>query len=200
RAATAAGHARAQDHAALRPALHLHRDAPVPRRGLDGADRRRDAGAEPGPGEIRLGRVPERQLRLAGPHPRRRVHDRPDRLCAGPADAVAAAAGEPQVRADMSAVFGTAAQESASAPRLAAVPAPAALELRGVGQGFGAGKRRTEVLAGVDLRIARGEFVAIVGFSGTGKTTLVNLLAGLATPDRGEVLLQGRPVSGPGPD
>jgi nitrate/nitrite transport system ATP-binding protein len=83
---------------------------------------------------------------------------------------------------------------------LAAVPDLAALELRGVHKGYGRGGARTEVLSGVDLRIARGEFVAIVGFSGTGKTTLVNLLAGLATADRGEVLKLGRPVTGPGPD
>jgi nitrate/nitrite transport system ATP-binding protein len=40
----------------------------------------------------------------------------------------------------------------------------------------------------------------VVGFSGTGKTTLVNLLAGLSTPDAGEVLLRGEPMRGPGPD
>ena len=92
--------------------------------------------------------------------------------------------------------------EARQAPgaRLATVPAPAALELRDVHKGFGAGARRTEVLSGVDLRIARGEFVAIVGFSGSGKTTLVNLLAGLAQADRGQVLVDGRPVTGPGPD
>ena len=103
------------------------------------------------------------------------------------------------VQATMSAVLKTVGAEPASAP-LSVLPAAAALELRGVHKGFGQGARRTQVLAGVDLRIAPGEFVAVVGFSGSGKTTLVNLLAGLAAPDRGEVLLQGRPVRGPGPD
>ncbi|MCW5634662.1 MAG: ABC transporter ATP-binding protein [Rubrivivax sp.] len=92
------------------------------------------------------------------------------------------------------------AQAAAAPPRLQAVPAPAALELRGVHKGFGQGARRTQVLTDVNLRIERGEFVAIVGFSGSGKTTLVNLLAGLGAADRGEVLMDGRPIAGPGPD
>jgi nitrate/nitrite transport system ATP-binding protein len=71
-----------------------------------------------------------------------------------------------------------------------------ALELRGVSKRYGS----TEVLKDIDLAIAPGEFVAIVGFSGSGKTTLVNLLAGLAAADAGEVLKDGRPVTGPGPD
>jgi len=83
---------------------------------------------------------------------------------------------------------------------LAPVPATAALELRGVSKGYGRGAQRRAVLSGVDLRIARGEFVAIVGFSGSGKTTLVNLLAGLARADAGAVLKLGLPITGPGPD
>ncbi len=74
------------------------------------------------------------------------------------------------------------------------------LALRGVSKGFGAGARRARVVADVSLEIHEGEFLAIVGFSGTGKTTLVNLLAGLTTPDAGEVSLRGAPVRGPGPD
>jgi nitrate/nitrite transport system ATP-binding protein len=74
------------------------------------------------------------------------------------------------------------------------------LELKGVGKGFGPAGRRSEVLHDVDLTVERGEFVAIVGYSGAGKTTLISMISGLDRPDRGEVLLDGRPVTGPGPD
>jgi nitrate/nitrite transport system ATP-binding protein len=76
----------------------------------------------------------------------------------------------------------------------------ALVELRGVARGYGEGERRTEVLRNVNLAVKEGEFVAIVGYSGAGKTTLISLIAGLLAPDRGEVLMGGRPVTGPGPD
>ncbi|GAA3177466.1 ABC transporter ATP-binding protein [Streptomyces virens] len=66
-----------------------------------------------------------------------------------------------------------------------------------------AGNRRTSrftALDGVDLEIADGEFVVIVGPSGCGKSTLLDLLAGLDRPTGGRILLDGRPVTGPGPD
>ncbi len=74
------------------------------------------------------------------------------------------------------------------------------LELRNVNKGFGKGSSRTEVLRDVNLAIEEREFVAIVGYSGTGKTTLVSTLAGLRTADTGEVLLRGERVTQPGPD
>jgi NitT/TauT family transport system ATP-binding protein len=55
-------------------------------------------------------------------------------------------------------------------------------------------------LSGIDLDIAEGEVLAIVGPSGCGKTTLLNQIAGLATPTSGEILLRGRPITGPGRD
>ncbi|WFP50448.1 ABC transporter ATP-binding protein [Methylomonas sp. EFPC3] len=53
-----------------------------------------------------------------------------------------------------------------------------------------AGGRQT-VLHGIDLRIAAGEFVAIVGPSGNGKSTLLNLIAGIDHPSRGEIVVAG---------
>ncbi len=55
-------------------------------------------------------------------------------------------------------------------------------------------------LDGIDLSIPRGQFVCVVGASGSGKSTLLSLVAGLALPTSGEVLLDGAPVTGPGPD
>ena len=72
------------------------------------------------------------------------------------------------------------------------------LELRNVRKGYGPALRRSEVLGGINLAIEKGEFVSIVGFSGSGKTTLISILAGLLAPDSGSVLLDGKPVSGPG--
>lgn len=74
------------------------------------------------------------------------------------------------------------------------------LELNNVHKGFGPAHQRTEVLRDIELRIEEGEFVAIVGYSGAGKTTLISLIAGLLRPDQGKVLLKGSQVTEPGPD
>ena len=46
------------------------------------------------------------------------------------------------------------------------------LDFKGVSKGFGVGDSRVEILKGIDLHVPEGEFLAILGFSGTGKTTL----------------------------
>jgi len=74
------------------------------------------------------------------------------------------------------------------------------LELRNVSKSYGSGPHRAQVLRDISLTVERGEFVAIVGYSGAGKTTLMSIVAGLTPPDAGEVLLEGRPVTKPGPD
>ncbi len=58
----------------------------------------------------------------------------------------------------------------------------------------------TPVLRDIDLEVREGEFLVLLGFSGTGKTTLINLMAGLDTPTKGEVLFKGAPITGPGPE
>lgn len=74
------------------------------------------------------------------------------------------------------------------------------LELRNVSKGFGSGADRVEVLKNINLSIEEGEFIAIVGFTGSGKTTLISLIAGLIEPDEGEILLKGKRIEAPGPD
>ena len=74
------------------------------------------------------------------------------------------------------------------------------LELKGVSKGYGKGPGRAQVLEEVNLTIERGEFLAIVGYSGAGKTTLMSMIAGLIKPDTGTILLNGQPVASPGPD
>ncbi len=74
------------------------------------------------------------------------------------------------------------------------------IELNNVSVGFGSGTNRTEVLSNINLHIEKGEFVAVLGYSGTGKSTLMNLIAGLVFPDKGEVIVDGKKVEGPGPE
>ncbi|WP_186757191.1 ABC transporter ATP-binding protein [Echinicola salinicaeni] len=74
------------------------------------------------------------------------------------------------------------------------------LELKNIYKSYGTGTSKVAVLDDINLAVKEGEFVAIVGFSGSGKTTLINMINGLESPDTGEVLLQGKPVTGPGPD
>ena len=64
------------------------------------------------------------------------------------------------------------------------------IELEGVRKGFGREPHRM-VLDGLSLRVARGEFVAVRGESGIGKSTLLNLIAGLDRPDAGRVFVAG---------
>src|ERR687885_2802262 len=62
------------------------------------------------------------------------------------------------------------------------------IELKGVSKSFG----ENPILDRVDLRIYRGEALAIIGPSGTGKSTILRIIAGLLAPDAGEVFVQGQ--------
>jgi nitrate/nitrite transport system ATP-binding protein len=70
------------------------------------------------------------------------------------------------------------------------------LDLKSVFKSYG----ETPVLKDIDLAVEEGEFLVLLGFSGTGKTTLINLMAGLEMPTKGEVLFKGKPVTEPGPE
>jgi NitT/TauT family transport system ATP-binding protein len=73
---------------------------------------------------------------------------------------------------------------------------PTKLSLRSLAKRFG----DLEALRDINAEIARGEFICLVGPSGCGKTTLLRIVAGLETSTSGAVLLDGRPIGGPGGD
>jgi nitrate/nitrite transport system ATP-binding protein len=74
------------------------------------------------------------------------------------------------------------------------------LKIDHVDKSFMRGSTETEVLKDVTLGIEKGEYVSIIGHSGCGKTTLLNIVAGLTRSTTGGVLLEEREVNDPGPD
>ena len=80
-------------------------------------------------------------------------------------------------------------------------PSSAKLAVSGVSKWFPSRSGGpVHILDEVSLAVAEGEFVTIVGATGCGKTTFLRLIDGLIRADQGEILLDGRPVTGPGPD
>jgi len=76
----------------------------------------------------------------------------------------------------------------------------AAIVVRGVSRFFEYKGKRLEVLRDINLEVERGNFVTIVGPSGTGKSTFLSIVAGLLRPSSGKVFVDGVPVEGPRPD
>ncbi|MEN9250954.1 MAG: nitrate ABC transporter ATP-binding protein [Thermostichales cyanobacterium BF4_bins_65] len=74
------------------------------------------------------------------------------------------------------------------------------LEIRNLSKSYPTPKGVYPVLENVNLQVEAGEFVTVVGHSGCGKSTLLNMVAGFNTPSSGQVLLQGQPITAPGPD
>ena len=74
------------------------------------------------------------------------------------------------------------------------------IDIVGVDQVFKTKKGPFCALQGINLTVAKGEFVALIGHSGCGKSTLLNLIAGLTTPTEGHLLCANREIAGPGPD
>jgi NitT/TauT family transport system ATP-binding protein len=82
-------------------------------------------------------------------------------------------------------------------------PEPSApkLSVRGVRKTFPTTRAgRIVALEDITFDVAPGEFLCLIGPSGSGKSTVLNVLAGLEAPDAGEVVMNGRPITGPGPD
>ncbi len=74
------------------------------------------------------------------------------------------------------------------------------LEIEGVSKVYQTPTGPYTVLDGVNLTVHEGEFICLIGHSGCGKSTLLNMVAGFSQPTDGEVRLQGKQVSEPGPD
>ncbi len=74
------------------------------------------------------------------------------------------------------------------------------LQARNIVKHFDHNGNSVVALDGVNLNVEEGDFVCIVGPSGCGKSTFLNIVAGLEKPDSGEILLNGKPISDPGPD
>lgn len=74
------------------------------------------------------------------------------------------------------------------------------VELTRLGMRFPTPKGEFIALKGVDLTIKKGEFVSLIGHSGCGKSTVLNLVAGLTLPTDGGVIVDNREVDGPGPE
>ena len=72
------------------------------------------------------------------------------------------------------------------------------LEISALSKHYDTDGVRNQVLHDINLKVGDGEFVAIVGFSGGGKTTLISLLAGLIKAQVGGVIYRGREIDGPG--
>ena len=74
------------------------------------------------------------------------------------------------------------------------------LELSNITKVYPTPKGDFVVLENLNLKIKEGEFVSIIGHSGCGKTTLLSMIAGLNPITSGEIILDGTPIKGPGPD
>jgi NitT/TauT family transport system ATP-binding protein len=92
-----------------------------------------------------------------------------------------------------------AARRSSASQELEVI-APSKLAIDNVSKSFQSASGTVLALDHVSLQVDEGEFVCLVGASGCGKTTLLNIIAGLEKPDSGNVLADGKPISSPGRD
>ena len=92
-----------------------------------------------------------------------------------------------------------AARRSSASQELEVI-APSKLAIDNVSKSFQSASGTVLALDHVSLQVDEGEFVCLVGASGCGKTTLLNIIAGLEKPDSGNVLADGKPITSPGRD
>ena len=96
--------------------------------------------------------------------------------------------------------------DSIAAPAAAPAAAQGAAKVKLIGaskryvSGFGKDGKHFYAVKDINLEVADGEFVCIVGPTGCGKSTLLNMIAGFEKPDEGQVLFEGQPVQAAGPD
>ena len=77
---------------------------------------------------------------------------------------------------------------------------PVVLEAKNLGKTFVGARGPVEALRDINFAVHRREFVTVIGASGCGKSTLIRILAGLEQQTSGQLLLDGKPITGPGPD
>ncbi|HVW29616.1 MAG TPA: ABC transporter ATP-binding protein [Polyangiaceae bacterium] len=90
-------------------------------------------------------------------------------------------------------------REESDAPESERRTAPL-VELHGVGKTYGFGRRAREVVKDCSFTVERNALTVMIGPTGAGKSTLIRLIAGFEKPTRGEILIDGKPVTGPGRD
>jgi nitrate/nitrite transport system ATP-binding protein len=86
------------------------------------------------------------------------------------------------------------------APEYPSISTNEYLSIRDVVKSFDTAAGHMIALRDINLDVKRGEFISFIGHSGCGKSTLLNIVAGLSRQTSGEVMLNGRPILGPGPD
>jgi nitrate/nitrite transport system ATP-binding protein len=77
---------------------------------------------------------------------------------------------------------------------------PYSIEINNVTVSFKTPKGKFDAVKDISLNVRKGEIVSIIGHSGCGKSTLMNTISGMVKPSQGEVLANGKRVTGPGPD
>jgi NitT/TauT family transport system ATP-binding protein len=77
---------------------------------------------------------------------------------------------------------------------------PVVLDVQGLGKTFKSRNEEVVALEDLNFQVHRREFICVIGPSGCGKSTLVRTIAGLETHTHGKLLLDGKPIAGPGPD